>query len=93
MVPPGLEEEVALPEAVVVVVTVSPYPVDACHLLYQLSEVPELEGDVLVAEVEVGRVATELPVEAAVAEPSVEVAAGIQLDVVAGIQLDVGVSV
>ncbi len=62
MVPPGLEEEVALPEAVVA----------------------ELEGDVLVAEVEVGGVAAELPVEAAAgleeqseaaAEPSVEVAA------------------
>ena len=52
-------------EAVVVVVTVPPYPVDACHFLYQLSEVPELEGDVLVAEVEVEGVAAELPVGAA----------------------------
>ena len=52
MVPPGLEEEVALPEAVVA----------------------ELEGDVLVAEVEVGGVAAELPVEAAEeVEPLAEV--------------------
>ncbi len=48
-----------------VVVTVPPYPVDACHFLYQLSEVPDLEGDVLAAEGEVEGVAAELPVEAA----------------------------
>ena len=79
MVPPGLEEEVALPEAVVVVVTVSPYPVDACHLLYQLSEVPELVGGVLVAVVVVGGVAAELPVEAAEeVEPLAEAAAGLE---------------